>query len=232
MTPAQQGWDSQEAPGPRVNQASLGSQELQDRKEHPEVPAFQGCRATLVPKAKRASQDSKVLPVSRVQRVWTVPPVTPVSVDHRADQENRAVPVYPVSPVTRVRQGAMASPDQLGSKETQDCQALVDQGPPVLQVSLVQRETLVSQVSQEAQASLVPRERQASPAFQDPQAAPGPRAQPGWPTRGPKAAPAPPAHLVVEVPLVQRVLAGQPVAVGSRVRRESLVPPVSPGSPV
>lgn len=214
-----------------MTQASLDSQELQDRKEHLEIPAFQGCQATPVPKGKLASQDSKVLPVSPVQRVWTVLLVPLVSVAHRADQENQAVPACLVSPVTRVRQVVMESPDQLESKETQDFQVLVDQGLPVLPVSLAQRETLASQAFRAALASLVPRERPASLAFPDPQAAPGPRAQPGWPSRGPKAALAPLAHLVVEVLLVQRVLAGQPVAVGSRVRRVFLVPPVSLGSP-
>lgn len=61
----------------RESPVSQVSRERRDRKEHREVLVSQGYRAAPAPRVTLASQDSKVLPVFLVQRVWTVFPVAP-----------------------------------------------------------------------------------------------------------------------------------------------------------
>lgn len=212
-------WDHLDQPDPRVNQASQGSQEVQDLKELQDHPVFQDYQEVQVPKATPVSLDSKVLLVFLVLRVLTAGPVPQVSLELPVDQESLADQERQGCQETRVRQVGMGSQVQLESKESQGFLVTVVLVHLGFQGCQAQRETqgfpahlavLVSPVLKVTLVSLAPLVLQAAAALLGLQ---------DWLCRAPKDSKDPLDHLEEQVHLAQRVSVGPQEVVALRERR-------------
>lgn len=211
--------DHQGSPDPRVNQASQGSQEVQDLKEVQEHPVFQVYQEDQVPKATLDSQDSKVLPASLVPRVSMVGLVPQVSLARLVDQESLADQEDQGCQERRVRQVGTGSRDRLESKESQDFLVMVVLVLLGFQGCQVQRETQVFPAHLAVPVSLALKERLVSPVHPAQQATLALLGLQDWLFKAPKDSKDPLGHLEEQVHPDQRVPVGLQEVAALRERK-------------